>query len=63
MEKIDGDTLEMFAMANGLSIMPHRNANEWAEKINKNGGLCPCGKECPLSGAISAYSPPRGKEL
>lgn len=49
MEKIDGDTLEMFAMANGLSIMPHRNAKEWAEKINKNGGLCPCGKECPCA--------------
>lgn len=49
MEKIDGDTLKMFAMANGLAIMQHRNADEWAEKINKNGGLCPCGKECPCA--------------
>lgn len=27
--------------------MSHRDPEKWAEKINKNNGLCPCGKECP----------------
>ena len=45
--ELTGDDLRAFASANGLVIMSHRNPDRWAEQINKNNGMCPCGKECP----------------
>lgn len=46
-DMITAEMLIAFADANGLRIMSHRDPEKWAEKINKNNGLCPCGKECP----------------
>lgn len=46
-DMITAGMLIAFADANGLRIMSHRDPEKWAEKINKNNGLCPCGKECP----------------
>lgn len=47
MEEITGEYLREFAINHDLYIMPHRDADEWAKKINENNGMCPCGKECP----------------
>lgn len=46
-DMITAEMLIAFADANGLRIMSHRDPEKWAEKINKNNGMCPCGKECP----------------
>jgi hypothetical protein len=45
--ELTGDDLRAFAAANGLDIMSHRNPDRWAEHVNNNNGMCPCGKECP----------------
>lgn len=47
MAEITGEMLIAFGEANNMRIMSHRDPHKWAEKINKNGGKCPCGKECP----------------
>lgn len=47
MAEITGEMLIAFGEANNMRIMSHRDPNKWAEKINKNNGKCPCGKECP----------------
>jgi hypothetical protein len=47
MEGITGDDLRAFADANNLGIMNHRNADDWAKMLNRNGGYCPCNKLCP----------------
>lgn len=47
MEDLTGDILIAFGEANGMEILGHRDPNKWADMINRNGGICPCGKECP----------------
>lgn len=41
------ELLQEHANTHGLRIMDHRNPEKWAEMINRNNGMCPCGKMCP----------------
>lgn len=58
MQEITGDMLRKYAEEHGLEIMPHRDPDEWAERINKNNGMCPCGKECPCEECTCKFFTP-----
>jgi len=49
MASITAEDLQAFGAANGLKIMDHRDAMDWAKNLNRNNGLCPCGKVCPCN--------------
>ena len=62
MEELTGDILIAFGEANGMEILGHRDPNKWADMINRSGGICPCGKECPCDDCTCKFFGPRKEQ-
>jgi hypothetical protein len=62
MTSITAEDLQAFASANGLKVMDHRDAVDWAKNLNRNNGLCPCGKVCPCNDCTCKFYESIGEE-